>query len=141
MVILKSWLSYNEQHNDIPEYLLRISNGYVGQEEIIDIGYDFSYNDYKKYKNGDLPYQDENDFMEVSVDTRGISWEIEDDQLHVYTSYVGGDSFIDIDVDYDYNEDELKDMVIDEIGIEWEIIPNKEHPMYKVRLKTDVFNI
>ena len=139
---LKNWKLFTENYSDNePEYLLRINTQYVGDEEDIELDYDFDYDDYMKYKNDEQSEEMNNDFMQQAIDKYGLEWEIEDNELVITTRYVGQEERVEDEDLEDYSEEDLMWMAIESMGIDWEIVPNKEHPNYEKNKKVREFNL
>ena len=139
MKLLKNWKLFTENnHDDIPEYLLEVSTQFVGTEELIEMDVDFTYEDYVKYKNGEIPQFLYDQLENQAIEHFGLDWEIDGDELVITTQYIGEEERVYDDDLEDYDDDILKDMAIEGIGISWEIVENKEHPKH---IKIREFNL
>jgi hypothetical protein len=147
---------YTESHKYIPEYILVIQTHFIGSDQIIDL-YDFTDAEYDRYKADKMNYREEKEIMQMAIDEIGLVWDIEDDELVITTNSIGEEERVQLVNPYDeedeeeefhafdyrdeYSDDDLEDMAIVNMGIEWEIIPNKKHPDYKKKQKSKKFNI
>jgi hypothetical protein len=114
---------YTESHKYIPEYILVIQTHFIGSEQHIDL-YDFTDAEYDRYKADKMNYREEKEIMQMIIDEIGLMWDIEYDEEYEE------EEFHAFDYRDEYSADDLEYM-----GIEWEIIPNKEHPEYKKKAK------
>ena len=142
MKILKNWELFTENNYDnIPEYVLKVETQFVGTEELIEMDVDFTYQDYVKYKNNEMPQFLYEQFENQAIEHFGLEWEIDGDELVITTQYIGDEERVyDEDLE-EYDEDELRNMAIDGMELGWEIVENKEHPDYEKRKKTREFNL
>ena len=142
MKTLKNWKLFTENNEEeVSEFLLKISTQYVGDEQTIELDYDFDYDDFVKYKNDEQSQQMNDDFMQQAIDEYGLEWEIEDNELVITTGYIGQEERVE-DEDLDiYSEDELKWVAIENMGIDWEIIENEDYPDYLKNKKRREFNL
>ena len=153
--MIKNWKLFTETWSE-PEYLLKIETQFSGSDKYINLS-DFTDYDYDRYKANKLNYKEELEYTEIAIEEFGISWEIDGDELVITTIFIGVEERIDLDNPYDpeeepeeydnvdyydiYTDSDLEEMAIDNIGISWEIIPNKEHPNYQKNMKRKKFNL
>ena len=155
--MIKNWKMFTESYDDIAEYILVISTKYIGSDQYIDL-FDFDDNDYDQYKKDKMSYQEEEMYMQQAIEEIGLSWEIdeENDELIVTTNSIGVEEYVQLDGNpYDiddegfddftyedeYSEDDLENMAIDAIGVDWSIIPNEDHPNYQKKMSRKKFNL
>jgi len=154
--MITDWKIYTESYEHIPEYILKIHTQYIGSDEYIDL-FDFSDNDYYRYKMDKLTTQEIEYFKNMAIDEIGLEWEIDEDKLIIRTKNIGEEDEVQLDNPYDiideeeeyyaydyldnYSYDELDEMAYDTMGIEWEIIPNEEHPDYEKKKTMMKYNL
>ena len=141
---IKNWKVYNESINNCDSmFLLKINDIFIGTDKYVDIP-DFTFDEYVDYKENDnISNTNFQWFGDLMKEESGFEYEYDDidNILYVSTCY-GCNTEVELEPDEEYDESELEQMAIDEIGLYWEVIVNPDcENEYEKLKKVNEFNL
>lgn len=120
---LKKYENYEEDYGPEVEYIFKTSSQWIGTEHEEPL-YDFTDADYEDYKKGGPTYTE---YEDKAVDYHGLEWELSEDgeTLHTSTQWGGTEQETDSEGYTEDDYDSLRDIAIQDQGIEFEIVPTE----------------